>query len=175
MSKLNVKRITLAKDKSNLIDYVGGVDKAIEALEVLREHSVCCPKWYMQDAFGLGRASKTVVGFKLAPSYQEGFGFNVEELEKALVDVFNLKVVSVDGSPKVSYKTPIEPPKTKFGLSCTDLWEESEPLILKCFINGEYSYHTGRYLVSNHNGKGRFKITGFNGDWDDVVRGWAYV
>lgn len=46
----------------NLVEYVGGLDASIKALDILRQHKECCQDWDMFNVYGRGRASKTLKG-----------------------------------------------------------------------------------------------------------------
>jgi len=166
---------------SQLVEYIGGLEKSLEALEVLRQHKNCCDRWYMQDVYGKGRAARKVVGKQLALFCGEvGIekSFSLKELESVIESVLTSHLHSYRGLAKVVYNSPQELPETSFGESPSDLWEQSVPLLIKWQGSGKVEYSSGSYMTPNYEHDGKYahwKISGCNGNWDEYVLGWAYA
>lgn len=162
--------------KFDIVKDIGGIDASIEALDVLRQHAVCCDRWEMQDIFGKGRASRKVVERKLALSSSGGEkSFNLAELESALEAELVKNLTTIGDRHKVVYNEPTQLPKPLFGASPSPFWESSAKLIVKIERFGKIDYVVGEYHWSKCGGKDQFRLTGYNGYFDDLVRGWAYL
>ena len=176
MSVVSLENINLAKDKSNLIKYVGGIGKAFEFLEILYQHRDCCEFWYMHNVYGKGKAKHNIVERKLHICTASSTYFTLDDLKTALSEYVAKSLAACGVQQKVAFISPLSPPEVVKGLSRSSLWEESQKLILKCFYHGEYQFITGKYKVSCYaGGSSRFTLDGHNGDWSDTVVGWAYL
>lgn len=176
MTIVSLEHINLAKDKSNLIKYVGGIEKAFEFLEVLYQHRECCEFWYMHNVYGKGKAKHKIIERKLHICTDNSTYFTLDDLKTAVIEYVGGKLSTYGTHSKVVYNMPLPPPEVVKGLSKSVYWDESPKLILKCFYHGETHYVTGKYTVSNYEGGTEgFSLDGHNGDWSSTVKGWAYL
>lgn len=164
----------------NLVEYIGGLEASIKALDVMRQHKICCGEyqWDMLEVFGKGRASRKVVDRKLEAliSYDSKTSFNLNELERAVEQELKRHLTTIDESYKVVYNEPTVIPRRLFGASRSDYWEASPKLLLKYEKGGEIYYVTGEYHFKTYEGGvDEFRLDGHNGDWSKFVTGWAYV
>lgn len=161
----------------NLIEYVGGLEASIKALEVLRQHKNCCDFWDMFNIYGKGRSSRTVKDRELAVvNNPRPNMFNLEALERAVEEELKKHLTTIDESYKVVYNEPTVLPRRLFGASRSDYWEASPKLLLKYEKGGETYYVTGEYHFKTYEGGiDEFRLDGHNGNWSQFVTGWAYV
>lgn len=161
----------------NLVEYVGGLEASIKALEVLRQHKNCCDFWDMFNIYGKGRASRTVKDRELAVANNLRLNmFNLEALERAVELELNKHLTTIGGHNKVVYNEPIVLPRRLFGAGCSGYWEASPKLLLKYEKGGETYYVTGEYHFKTYEGGiDEFRLDGHNGNWSQFVTGWAYV
>lgn len=167
----------------SIVEYVGGLEASIKALEVLRQHKNCCDFWDMFNIYGKGRASRTVKGRELAVvNNPRPNMFNLESLERAVELELNKHLTTIGDRHKVVYNEPTVPPKVQFNKSKSNFWEESPQLIIrykdKSTLETEYvlgCVHFNNTWLDNED-SWEFRLQGFNGDgWHDQVTGWAYV
>ena len=164
----------------NLIEYLGGLEASLKALEVVRQHKNCCDFWDMFNIYGKGRASRTVKDRELSVvNNPRPNMFNLEALERA-VELELVKHLSTMGDKhKVVYNEPTVLPVIQFGKGASNWWEESPQLVIR--YTDKHSLKTEYVMGCMHfdikdNKKGKFKLQGFNGDgWHEQVTGWAYV
>lgn len=163
-----------------LVEYVGGIQKAIEALEIMEQHSECCEYWDMFPVFGGGRSSRVVKGFKLEVAYpseesRNKTKFNVQELRESVQkELLRLgSLVGVQG--RVVYRDPKDPPTVSD--EGNGFWFSSERILIRYLHDGNILHTMGDYRVFSNDllSDSEFKLDGHGGNWSEYVTGWAYV
>ena len=161
----------------SLIENIGGLEASLKALDVLRQHKMCCEYWSMIDYYGKGRARWVVKERKLeAVLEHHPHKFTLNELERAVEEELKKHLTTIGEAFKVVYNEPTVLPRRLFGASSSSYWESSPKLLIRYHHRGEDHFVTGCYHFKTYEGGvDEFRLDGHNGDWSKYVTGWAYV
>lgn len=168
----------------NLINYIGGLEKAFEVLKMMKEHSECCGKfWERIPVYGKGRAAKKVVGYRFDQCYTvvdwkcRDIVWSVDQLESAILQhLIDLGIIAPERIDLPFMSKEKLPEEYVDSLQC-EFYQRSRPLLIQYKFRGETKYAFGRYFKSKNEGvvQSTYIMDCHGGDWEEYIVGWKYL
>lgn len=170
------------KKDVDLLEHVGGLDRAVGYLVMMRQHEDCCGQfWKMYNDYGKGRAKHKVVGQHIDRVYSNDEGledefFTPDELESAIQRrLKRYGLIASEGNKVVYTKLPLLPVKVDPSQE-NPYWSKSPRLLIEYVRDGEVCHALGRYCwTKDKSYPSEFHLEGHGGSWSQYVTGWAYL